>query len=68
MSSKRVTFNLSHNEIHVIPREDRTSPWMAMAADRYRFQRRIREVEQVLNFVLQRHVCWTYVLKMVFAK
>ena len=46
---KQVTFNLDKNEVYILPIEDRKSPWMTIAGDRYRFQRRIREVEKVLE-------------------
>ena len=42
---KRVT-------VHVVPYYDRRSPWMAVAANRFRFERRIREIEDILQPVL----------------
>ncbi len=38
--------------VHVIPHYDRRSPWMTIAADRFRFQRRIHETEDILRPVL----------------
>ena len=42
---KRVT-------VHVLPYYDRRSPWMTVAADRFRFKRRILETEDILRPVL----------------
>ena len=38
--------------VHVLPYYDRRSPWMTVAADRFRFERRIRETENILHPVL----------------
>ena len=38
--------------VHVIPYYDRRSPWMTVAADRFRFERRILETEAILRHVL----------------
>ena len=59
-----VTFNLEKNQVYSLPAEDRKSPWMTVAADRFRFQRRIREVEQVLDPILKTHIHWTHVWKL----
>ena len=38
--------------VHVVPYYDRRSPWMKVTADRFRFERRIREIEDILQPVL----------------
>ena len=38
--------------VHVLPYYDRRSPWMTAAADRFRFERRIRETGDILHPVL----------------
>ena len=38
---------------YLIPKEDRRSPWMTMALDRRRFQRRIRETEKIIGPILE---------------
>ncbi len=39
-----------------IPYEDRTSEWMTLANDRFRFQRRIQQTAIVLEPMLKRHL------------
>ena len=50
-SGRHVQFR-SHVTVHVLPHYDRRSPWMTVAADRSRFERRIRETENILHPVL----------------
>jgi len=38
--------------VHVIPYYDRRSQWLTVAADRFRFERRILESEDILRRVL----------------
>ena len=38
--------------VHIAPYYDRRSPWVTVAADRFRFERRIRESETTLRPVL----------------
>jgi hypothetical protein len=38
--------------VHIAPYYDRRSQWIAAAADRFRFERRIREIENILQPVL----------------
>ena len=38
--------------VHAVPYYDRRSPWMTVAADRFCFERRIREMEDILKPVL----------------
>ena len=38
--------------VHFVPYYDRRSPWMTVAADRFRFERRILETEDILRPVL----------------
>jgi O-acetyl-ADP-ribose deacetylase (regulator of RNase III) len=52
---KRVTFN-DDIAIVSIPFEDRKGVWMTLAADRFRFQRRIKQLSQILDPILRRHV------------
>ena len=40
--------------VYRLPPENRRSPWMRVAADRHRFERRIRETEKLLRPVLMR--------------
>ena len=51
-AKKQVRFELKL-QVHDVPIEDRTSDWMLMAADRFRFKRRIRQMEGILGPVLQ---------------
>ena len=50
-SGRHVQFR-SDVTVHVLPHYDRRSPWMTVAADRFRFERRIRETENILHPVL----------------
>jgi hypothetical protein len=52
---KTVTFN---DDIAIvnIAFEDRKRVWMTLAADRFRFQRRIKQLSQILDPILRRHV------------
>lgn len=54
---KRVTFNLENNEVYQLPEEDRMSIWMVMGDNRRIFQRRIRNMESILDPILKKHVC-----------
>jgi hypothetical protein len=47
-----VTFNLDCNRVYDLPPEDRKSDWIQIAADRFRFQRRIRHLENILGPLL----------------
>lgn len=38
--------------VHILPYEDRTSPWMRMAIDRLRFRRRIEQTGRLIEHVL----------------
>ena len=38
--------------VYQLPPDNRRSPWMRVAADRHRFERRIREIENILHPVL----------------
>ena len=49
---QRVTFNLDCNRVYDLPPEDRKSDWIQIAADRFRFQRRIRHLENILGPLL----------------
>ena len=51
---QRVTFNLDCNRVYDLPPEDRKSDWILIAADRFRFQRRIQHLERILGPVLQK--------------
>jgi hypothetical protein len=52
---QRVTFNLDCNRVYDLPPEDRKSDWIQIAADRFRFQRRIRHLENLLRPLLKQH-------------
>jgi hypothetical protein len=52
---KTVTFN-DTIKIKNIPLEDRQGKWMRLAADRFRFQRRIRQLSQIVEPILCKHV------------
>ena len=54
-TKKQVRFELKL-QVHDVPIEDRTSDWMLMGADRFRFKRRIRQMEEILGPVLQAHM------------
>jgi hypothetical protein len=49
-----VTFNLDCNRVYDLPPEDRKSDWIQIDADRFRFQRRIRHLENILGPLLQK--------------
>jgi hypothetical protein len=53
-STHRVTFNLDCNRVYDLPPEDRKSDWKQIAADQFRFQRRIRHLEKLLGPLLQK--------------
>lgn len=54
LSKKKVSFN-DEPVIHLIPNdEDRKGPWETLARDRFRFQRRIKEIEKILRPILRR--------------
>ncbi len=38
--------------VYRLPPEDRRSPWMRAAVDRHRFERRIQQIENILQPVL----------------
>ena len=40
--------------VHAAPNYDRRSPWMRVAADRQRFERRIGQTEKLLRPILMR--------------
>ena len=50
--------------VYYVPYDDRRSPWMTVAADRHRFERRIRHVENILRPVMLRkaidQMCGTF--------
>ncbi len=50
-SGRHVQFD-KRMTVHVIPYYDRRSPWMTVAADRFRFERRTHETEDILRPVL----------------
>ena len=50
-SGRHVQFRMRVT-VHIAPYYDRRSPWMTVAADRFRFERRIREIGDTLRPVL----------------
>ena len=50
-SGHHVQFSM-HVTVHIAPYYDRRSPWITVAADRFRFEHRIREIEATLQPVL----------------
>lgn len=52
---RSVKFNMDIQVLE-IPYEDRTSEWMTLANDRFRFQRRILQTAIVLEPMLKRHL------------
>ena len=61
MCKKQVTFNpkLEIRYMHVwkyASRQARISPWLTLALDRTRFQRRIEKIETIINPVLLRKI------------
>ena len=48
---RRVRF-AKHVTVYKLPYDDRRSPWMTVAADRCRFERRIELTENILRDVL----------------
>ena len=63
-SGRHVKFSM-HVAVNIAPYYDRRSPWMTVAADRFRFERRIREIEDTLRPVLLHklvnQLCGTFV-------
>ncbi len=55
LPKRHVRFN-QRVTVYRLPYEDRRSPWMRVAADRHRFQRRIRQIENILQPVLDNKI------------
>ena len=51
---KTVTFQ-DIPTVYIADDYDRTNIWMQYAADRYRFQRRVQNVENTIGYIFEKH-------------